>query len=526
MNTLLIFPNSPRNLNIGNNDKSVRIASKKAYSPPLGLLTVASLLPLDWELRLIDLSFQSIAEQDWNSAELVLLTGTILQLPEIYDLVKIAKTRDKIVAVGGAGVFHYPERTLNSGADFVIKGEGENTVPIMLEYLSQGISNKIIQSPTPVDLALSPVPRFDLLDMNAYVDMALQISRGCPFQCEFCDATQIFGRKVRLKAPDQVINELQALYDAGWRRQIYVVDDNLIGNQKRIKPILEAMISWMQSHENPFEFFTHASVNLAENQDLLDLVVKAGFSTVYLGIETTDPETLRTARKTQNTGLDLYDACRTINEAGLEIMAGTIIGFDGEKPGRDKSLVEFVQRTNIPLIEVSLLHAYPGTALWDRLRLEGRLLDENEIFIGDCHYLRTNYVPTRPMDEILSEFVSTMKQVYDPAGFLERSYNHFACMKPLPMKVPAKPLTLSELHVLGSTLVKWGVIRSTRYVFWKYLWKAFTEFHLRRVYLFIRSCVTLERYHQLSVDLSAKLDAMKPGFISVTAARSSNEVNS
>ncbi|AFM25994.1 B12-binding domain-containing radical SAM protein [Desulfomonile tiedjei] len=494
MNVLLVYPKSPRNLNIGTEDSVIRVASKKAYTPPLGLLTVAALLPHSWDLKLIDLTFQCISEEDWAWCETVFTTGTLMQFTQIADVIRESKEKGKVVAVGGPAAFHFPHEFVNVGADYVAVGEGEITIPLLLEKMRQDAAPTIIRSAERADLTMSPVPRFDLLDMKAYVDMAIQFSRGCPFQCEFCDATQIFGREVRTKTPEQFIRELQTLYDLGWRREIYVVDDNFVGNPKRSKALLEMMVTWSNEHRRPFEFFTHASINLSRSPDIMRMMVEAGFTTVYIGIESTDKEVLRIARKLQNSSTDLDDACSKINEAGLQIMAGTILGMDGERPGRDRSLIEFVSKNNIPLVEVALLYAYPGTSLWTRLKRENRLVNGEREDLIQSNNLRMNFRPTRSLDEIETEFLNTMSALYDHSAFLDRAFRHFLAMKPVQMPLYPKKLEWAEIRVLIITFIQWGFLRNTRTKFWRILVRAYTKMDLRRFLLLIRCCVALEHY--------------------------------
>jgi radical SAM superfamily enzyme YgiQ (UPF0313 family) len=504
MNVLLVYPQSPRKLSIGHEDRVIRLASKRAYSPPLGLLTVAALLPQDWDVRLIDLTFQTITEQDWDWCEAVFTTGTLPQFPKIIELIHESKQRGKIVAVGGPAAFHFPGEFLKADSDFVVIGEGEVTIPSLIEKIENRQFCSVIESDSRADLSLSPTPRFDLLDIQAYVDMAIQTSRGCPFHCEFCDATLIFGREVRTKDPAQVMRELQKLYDLGWRREIYIVDDNFIGNPGKAKRLLNTMVQWMDDNGRPFEFFTHASVNLSQFPELMDMMVRAGFATVYVGIESTDKEALRIARKLQNSATDLDEACRRINEAGLQIVAGTMIGMDGEKAGRDRSLIEFAARNHIPLVEVALVYAYPGTDLWRRLKQENRLLYSDTDDLLQSNNLRMNFVPTRPITDIETEFLNIMATLYEHSAFLDRAFHHFLAMRPVSVRFSPRKLEWGEIKVVAITLVRWGVVRNTRRQFWGLLLKAYLQMDTRRFFLFVRCCIAQEHY----IDLHREFDKM------------------
>ncbi len=295
------------------------------------------------------------------------------------------------------------------------------------------------------------------------------------------------------------------LYNLGWRREIYIVDDNFIGNLGKTESVLEGMIEWMDNHRRPFGFFTHASINLANFPELMDLMVRAGFNTVYIGIESTDKEVLKIARKAQNAAADLDEACKRINEAGLQILAGTIIGMDGEKPGRDKSLIEFVARNNIPLVEVAQLYAYPGTALWKRLKEEDRLLYGEMDDLVQCNNLKMNFVPSRSAEDIRREFLNAMAMLYEHSAFLDRAFNHFLAMRPIPVRSPPAMLQWGEIKLITFTLFQWGLVRNTRTKFWRMLWKAFIQLDKRRFFLFILSLIALENYVDLEQEFITML---------------------
>jgi len=492
LNVLLVNPDSPRN--VGTEDKSIQFIGKKAYVPPLGLITVAALLPQEWDLKLVDLTFQTVEPADWDNADLVIVSGTILQLAAILEIVRECKRRGKPVAAGGPGVFHFPQDVLNAGADFVVRGEAELTVPRLLEGLERKESGIIIESGGVADLTQTPAPRYDLLDLDAYVEMSMQFSRGCPFRCEFCDVTLIFGRGIRTKTSRQILDELDVLYSLGWRHHVWFIDDNFVGSPIKARQVLDEMIAWNKAHRTPFEFFTFASVNLAGFPDVMDLLVRANFTRVYLGIETTDKEALKIAQKFQNASVDIKEACRKINRAGLQIIALTMVGFDGEEPGRDQRVIDFANRLNIPEVDTTLVYAFPGTALWNRLKNEGRLLNGDTFEITDWKKLKMNFVPTRPESEILAEYVNVYDTLYEPSAYLERSYKHIAQMDRHPAPTPFKPPSLFELKVMLKTTLKWGIVQPTRWLFWKCIFKLLLRFNRERFALFIRSAAVLERY--------------------------------
>ena len=353
MNVILTNPSYPQTF--WSFDNVLKMTGKKALIPPLGLITVASLLPQDWKCKVIDLVFQEISEKDWAGADLVIVSGMIVQSRGILETIREGKKRGKKVLVGGPWAFHFPEDAITTGADIVVVGEAELVMPQVLKCLEKGISGVVIKACGPADLEAALPPRFDLLNIHAYVDMAIQFSRGCPFQRDFCDVTLMLGRRVRTKTPKQILEELSILYDLGWRRAVFFVDDNFIGNVAKTEELLEALIPWSEAHGRPLSFYTQASVNLATQPDALALMVKACFSQVFLGVETPDEDSLRASGKFQNVALDLDRACQTINQAGMMVIAGCIIGFDNETSGADGRLIDFAVRNQIPEMFVSLL---------------------------------------------------------------------------------------------------------------------------------------------------------------------------
>lgn len=509
MNVLMIYPPIGGALTYGVKDPALKMAGKHEYLPPLGLITVAALLPRDWRIRLVDLSFQRVSDEMWKEADLVMASGTIVQLPALLDLVKEAKQRNKRIVIGGPGVFHYPDEPLKAGADFVVKGEAETAMDILLERLRTGGGGGLIEANGHADLTQSAAPRYDLLDMSAYADMSIQFSRGCRYHCEFCDVTHVFGREVRIKKPQQVINELEALYKTGWRRRVLFVDDNFIGRPVQAKRLLDAMIEWMDARGRPFEFITFASVNLGMQGDLADRMVRAGFTGVLLGIETTDLDSLTTAGKLQNVAIDVERSCLHIQRAGLQIVALTMMGFDGEKPDRDKRVIDFITRTNIGEVDISILQAFPGTLLWTRMKSEHRLLADSPLLEGDWHDMAMNFAPQRPLEEIYSEFVNVLQTLYEPGRFMQRALNELMNMKPPTMREPFRLPYPYELRLFAKIVIQWGVRSSMRGLFWKLLGRAVLKLPKNRFDLFIRMLVLLEHYLEFAATSARTLERVR-----------------
>jgi radical SAM superfamily enzyme YgiQ (UPF0313 family) len=420
MKALLLYPRFPQTF--WSYDRFMEMAGLKAVIPPLGIITVAALLPTDWEIRFRDRNVEPETDEDWAWCDIAIISAMLAQQKDFLHLIQQGVQLGKKVAVGGPYPTSVPDDALKAGASYLILDEGEITVPQFLDAIAKGIDRAIFRALEKPDVTQSPKPRFDLLERDAYFAMAIQFSRGCPFQCEFCDITNLYGRKPRTKEPSQVLAELQTLYDLGWRGTIFMVDDNFIGNQRNVKRLLRELIPWMQERHYPFTFLTEASVNLAEDSELLELMVRAGFYAVFLGIETPDEDSLQVTRKFQNTRSPLVEACRTINQAGLLIYAGFILGFDGEKAGASDRIQAFVETTSIPQPMLGVLQALPNTALWHRLKREERL-QENKgvgaIATGDQNTLM-NFTPTRPMTEIAQEYVEGFWKMYEPSSYLRR----------------------------------------------------------------------------------------------------------
>ena len=400
----------------------------KAMAPPLGLMTVAALLPREWQLRLVDVNTRPLMESDWQWGDLVLLTGMLAQKEGLLALIREAKARGKTVVVGGPYPTSVPERVLAAGADFLVRGEAENLLDELLAVLKEGKPQKVLESSSKPAMTSSPVPRFDLIQPSDYLTMCIQTSRGCPYNCEFCDVVSLYGRKPRYKHPDQVMTELESLYQLGWRREVFFADDNFIGNKDHARAILQKLIPWMKSRGEPFGFWTQASVDLGQDPGLVDLLTAANFDNVIVGVETPDPKVLATTRKHQNIQNPLDQSLTNIMNNGLGVVASFMIGFDGEQPGAVDRICDFVERNHIPLVTLNTLQVFPNTALWQRLKREGRLLEEKTT--GDMEGGRLNYLPTRSEAEILGEYARGIDFLCEPSRFLRRAYRHMLAMRP------------------------------------------------------------------------------------------------
>jgi radical SAM superfamily enzyme YgiQ (UPF0313 family) len=408
--------------------KTCAAVGAKHTAPPLGLITVAALLPPSWSVRLVDRNTEQLTDADLAWADLVFTGGMLPQGGDSLDIVDLCRARGKPVAVGGPAITSAPHAC--PAANFRVLGEAEGVIDQFIEAWEAGAREGVFEAEKfQVDVTKTPIPRFDLLKFDDYLHIGVQFSRGCPFTCEFCDIIELYGRVPRAKTIPQMLAELDELYRLGYRGHIDFVDDNLIGNKRAVKAFLPELAKWLEAHDYPFEFTTEASINLADDSELLMLMNRANFVGVFVGIESPDPATLVAMRKKQNTRRSIADSLRRIYGAGLFVHAGFIIGFDSETQSAADAMVELIEEAAIPVCMVGLLYALPNTQLTRRLEKEGRLhpfrerKDREELVGADQCTLGLNFDTLRPRQEILADYVSILTRIYDPvayAGRLER----------------------------------------------------------------------------------------------------------
>jgi radical SAM superfamily enzyme YgiQ (UPF0313 family) len=467
MRVLLLYPLFPKSF--WSFERTLELVNRKALLPPLGLVTVAAILPQEWEYKLVDRNVREVTEAEWDWAELVVLSGMIVQKDDMAAQAREAKLRGKRVAVGGPYATTLPEEIQKAGVDYLVLDEGEITLPMLVAAIERGDTHGVFRATEKPSVTETPIPRYDLLEFDVYDNMSIQFSRGCPFQCEFCDIIVLYGRKPRTKAPDQLLAELDRLYDLGWRGSVFMVDDNFIGNKRNVKLLLHELKGWMAQKNYPFMFTTEASVDLAQDPELLDLMAECNFRAVFLGIETPDEDSLALTKKFQNTRDSLSESVDTITHSGLRVMAGFIMGFDGEKPGAGDRVVRFVEKTSVPMAMFSMLQALPNTALWHRLEKEGRLIHEG----GNGNQTTLmNFVPTRPIEDIAREYIDAFWQLYEPKTYLDRTFRHFMKIG-IPRHSRSGGLDWKSIRALGVLLWWQGVVRSTRFRFWVNLYKIY-----------------------------------------------------
>ena len=414
MNILLVSPKTPATF--WSFAHALPFVSRRSTNPPLGLLTVAGMLPTDWDLRLVDLDVEELDDATILRADHVFLGGMIVHRESAREVARRCRRLGRTVIAGGA--LFLSNREDFPEIDHFVVGEAEELIEELVEDLERGSPKPLYEAEGFPSLERTPVPRWDLLCMDRYATMPIQFSRGCPFDCEFCNVIEMNGRKPRTKQPARFLAELDALFGAGWRGDVFVVDDNFIGKRQRARELLRALIDWQEQRGHPLRFLTEASVDLASDPALLALMVRAGFDKVFVGIETPDPICLRESHKLQNTGTDLGEAIRTLQEAGLEVMGGFIVGFDHDRPDVFERQFAFIQQSGVVTAMVGILTALPRTRLYRRLAREGRLLAESR---GNNTEALCNFVPRLGRDTVERGYRELMRRLYDPQAYYRRA---------------------------------------------------------------------------------------------------------
>jgi len=417
---LLIYPQFIPN-SFWNYKDTCRLVGAEYPAAPLGLITVAALMPQSWEFRLVNRNTEELTAADFDWADLVMSGGMITQQPDTLAIISRCHERGKPIVVGGPDATSSPH--LYRSADFQVLGEAEHVIADFVAAWEAGENSGIFTAEKfTIDVTKSPPPRFDLLKFEQYLHVGVQYSRGCPFTCEFCDIIELYGRVPRTKTTPQILAELDQLLRLGYRGHVDFVDDNLIGNKKALKAFLPELRAWQYAHDFPFEFSTEASINLADDNELLAMMKEANFFAVFVGIESPDPGTLVSMKKKQNTRRDMVASVHKIYAAGMFVTAGFIVGFDSESVSIADAMVEFIEACAIPVCMVGLLSALPNTQLTRRLAKEGRLIEGHDVIqeTGDQCTLGINFDPKRPMRDILTDYKRILEQVFDPIAYAGR----------------------------------------------------------------------------------------------------------
>ncbi len=471
MRILLLYPKFPKTF--WSFKYALPFIGKKAAFPPLGLLTVAAMLPKDWEKKLIDLNIQDLDEKDLRWADLIFISAMIVQKESVRAIINLAKSLGKKIIAGGPLFTTGYEEFLNDIDCFVL-GEGEVTLPLFLEDFKKGNFKKVYKPDDRwPDISCTPIPEWKLVDMKKYASMGIQFSRGCPFNCEFCDIVLLNGRFPRIKSREQILNELDALYQRGWRGGVFFVDDNFIGNKMKLKEeILPAIIEWMEEKKYPFSFNTQASINLADDEELMALMVKAGFATVFIGIESPKEESLKGCGKFQNVNRDLLASIRTLQNRGLQVQAGFIIGFDQDTPSIFDQMILFIQTSGIMTAMVGILQALPKTRLWERLKKEGRLISESSADTDGT----INFTPKMDLSSLISGYKKIVSHIYSPKHYYQRLINFLKEYKPGDKKRKPVRITFNQFLALLKSIWILGVRDKGRRYYWKlFFWSLFRK---------------------------------------------------
>lgn len=457
MNALLLYPEFPDTF--WSFKHAMKFINKKAANPPLGLITIASMLPADWNLKLIDLNVSTLTENNLEWSDIVLISAMTIQRDSATRLIDRCKNMGKMIIAGGplftSEYENFPK------IDHLILNEAENTLPLFLDDYSKNRAKRIYQTNNYPDLISTPIPRYDLLELNKYDAMSIQFSRGCPYNCDFCNVTALLGHTPRLKSTNQILEELDSLFNSGWRRNIFFVDDNFIGNKRILKyELLPALIRWRKDKKG-CQFITEASINLADDPDLMDLMAKAGFISVFIGIETPSEEGLSECHKTQNTRRDLISSVHTIQNHGIQVMAGFIVGFDTDQPSIFQQQFNFIQESGIITAMVGLLQAPYGTQLFQKLQTEGRIIDGMS---GDNADGNTNIVTMLDPVLLKNGYRKLMRDLYSPEPFYRRIRTFLAIYNPQKSDVT---ISFTEISALLKTIWFMGITGPDRVEYWK-----------------------------------------------------------
>ena len=456
MNALLIYPSFPDTF--WSFRHSLKFIRKKSAFPPLGLLTVGSMMPVEWSKRLVDLNVEKLTDEDLAWADYAFIGAMVVQRNSAQQT--IARCKEAGLKVVAGGPLFTSEYERFDEVDHFVLNESELTLPAFLADYNRGNAQRIYTTPEYADIQQTPIPMWELISLKRYATMSIQFSRGCPFNCDFCNVTALFGHRPRIKTANQIIAELDNLYDRGWRGQVFFVDDNFIGNKKYLMTqLLPALIEW-QKNRKGFLFNTEASINLADNEDLMHTMVEAGFDTVFIGIETPDEESLAECNKKQNKNRNLIESVKSIQRTGLQVQGGFIVGFDSDGPSIFQNQIDFIQKSGIVTAMVGLLQAPPGTKLYERLKKEGRL---SGLLTGDNVDGTTNIIPKMDMRQLLKGYEKILHNIYRPRPYYKRIKTFLREYKAPKIKIP---VDFQRFLAFFRTSIRIGVFGKERIQYW------------------------------------------------------------
>lgn len=479
MKALLLYPEFPDTF--WSFKHALKFIRKKSHSPPLGLLTVAAMLPLKWEKRLVDCNISNLTDHELAWADCVFISAMAVQRKSAEQLIDRCN-RAGVTIVAGGPLFTYEYEQFPS-VDYFVLNEGELTLPSFLSDFEEGRAKRIYKTTEFADIRQTPLPLWELLDLKCYASMSIQFSRGCPFQCEFCNVTALLGHAIRTKTTEQVMAELDDLYTKKWRASVFFVDDNFICNKAYLKnDLLPALIEWRKNKPN-ITFFTEASINLADDEELMRLMAQAGFDTVFVGIETPEEASLNECSKKQNQNRDLIEDVKRIHRAGIQVQGGFIVGFDNDTPSIFQQQIDFIQNSGVVTAMVGMLQALPGTRLYKRLQQEERLdgdVTGNNVAAG------TNIIPAMGLDALRDGYKAILCHIYSPEYYYKRVRTFLKEYKPPKIKVK---LGFQHKMAFFRALFYLGIIGKDRFYYWKLI--GWTQLHKPRL---VPLAVTLAIY--------------------------------
>ena len=463
---LLVYPESPKTF--WSFSYALKFISKKSSFPPLGLITIAAMLPDTWEKKLVDMNTASLKDKDIQWADFVFISAMVIQKDSARSVINRCKALG-VKTVAGGPLFTC-EHSEFDDVDHLLLYEGELTVPEFLHDLENGNPKQLYATNGWADLSQTPVPSWELVDIRKYATLNIQYSRGCPYNCEFCNVTTLFGHTPRTKSAGQLLQELDVIYEKGWKGGVFFVDDNFIGNRKKLKEdILPLLIQWMVKKKYPFSFITEASINLSDDEELMQLMVKAGFNSVFVGVETVCEESLTECNKLQNKNRDLVECVKKMQHAGLQVQGGFIVGFDSDSPTIFKRMIEFIQDSGIVTAMVGLLNAPKGTRLYQRLMEEGRI---SSSFSGSNTDLSINFIPKMNLDILMNGYNHIINTIYSPKHYYERVMNFLKEYQPCKFDMPH--FSFNQFAALLKANFHLGFIGKERRYYWKlFFWSAF-----------------------------------------------------
>ncbi|NMB98984.1 MAG: B12-binding domain-containing radical SAM protein [Thermoanaerobaculaceae bacterium] len=486
MNALLIYPKIPNTFWSFN--YAVKFLKRKSAFPPLGLLTVAKMLPQNWTLKMVDMNVESLKKKDILWADIVFISAMTIQRESVLNVINLCKNFNKKTVAGGP---LFTSEPFNFGEiDHLVLNEAEITLPQFLSDFERGEAKKIYSTDDFAEIENTPAPLHSILKLKKYASMSIQYSRGCPFNCDFCNVTALFGHTPRVKRAEQIITELDNLYNSGWRRSVFFVDDNFIGNKKHLKSeLLPALIKWRNGKDG-MHFFTEVSINVADDEELMELMVQAGFDTVFIGIETPDDGSLSECSKHQNIKRNLIEDVKKIHSFGLQVQAGFIVGFDSDTEKSFDKLYQFIQKSGIVTAMVGLLQAPYGTKLYERMKKLGRL---KENLSGDNTNCTTNIISIMDSETLIRKYKKIVSELYSPKNYYNRVKTFLKDYKSQRKNEPKNlRFQIEQISAFFRSIIKIGILGKERFHYLRLL--TWTFFHRPR-YFSLAVSLAIYGYH-------------------------------